>query len=249
MKNYKTFIVVAIFASAMGLLETIVVVYLRQLYYPQGFDFPLAVFSPDMLGIELLREAATLVMLISVGMMAGRTGIQRFAWFLYSFAIWDIMYYAGLKWLLDWPSSFLTWDVLFLIPVTWVGPVLAPLICSVSMIILSWCMLYFRERGLKPTVEKLEWTLLILGALLIFSSFIRDYFLLLTQGGYLSRLSKLANDADFQRLMSTYKPSWFNWYLFGVGELVILAGILLMILRYRGKIRAISLAKQPESHT
>jgi membrane protein implicated in regulation of membrane protease activity len=53
------------------------------------------------------------------------------------FAIWDIFYYIFLWLLIGWPESFFTWDILFLLPVTWVGPVLAPVINSLTMIVLA----------------------------------------------------------------------------------------------------------------
>jgi hypothetical protein len=101
----------------MGFLEAIVVVYLRQLYFPEGFDFPLNPIPPKILAIEWLREITTLVMLVSIGIIAGKNFLQRFSYFLYCFAVWDIFYYVALKLLLNWPPSLLTWDLLFLFPV------------------------------------------------------------------------------------------------------------------------------------
>lgn len=45
-----------IFSIAMGFLEAAVVVYLRQLYYPVGFTFPLQSKALPALKIEFLRE-------------------------------------------------------------------------------------------------------------------------------------------------------------------------------------------------
>jgi hypothetical protein len=87
---------VAVFAIAMGCLEAIVVVYLRELFYPQGFDFPLHDMPPHLILIELSREVATLVMLLMVGHLAGNTALQRFAFFAIGFAVWDIFYYVFL---------------------------------------------------------------------------------------------------------------------------------------------------------
>jgi hypothetical protein len=101
MKTIKyTFIWLTFFSIAMGYLETSVVVYLRELYYPQGFDFPLAPISPSLAVTEFWREVATIVMLWGVGVLAGRSKTEKFALFLYSFAIWDIFYYIFLKILL-----------------------------------------------------------------------------------------------------------------------------------------------------
>jgi len=124
-----------IYAIAMGVLEAAVVVYLRRLYYPRGFGFPLAPMEPAILRIEVTREAATLVMLTCVaGLSAGRAWPRLMA-FLVAFGVWDIVYYAGLKLFLGWPASWLSPDILFLIPKVWIGPVLAPVLVSALWIV------------------------------------------------------------------------------------------------------------------
>ena len=87
MKKHRILIWVTIFAISMGIFEGAVVVYLRALYYPSGFDFPLIPFDIKIAITELLREFASLVMLLSVGIIAGKNFSQRFAWFIYSFAV------------------------------------------------------------------------------------------------------------------------------------------------------------------
>src|SRR5215468_561177 len=96
-----------VYAVAMAYLESAVVVYLRRLYYPQGFDFPLVIVDIPTLLIELGREAATIVMLATVGIAAGRTKVGKFAYFLLLFGVWDIFYYVWLKAFLGWPDSLL----------------------------------------------------------------------------------------------------------------------------------------------
>jgi hypothetical protein len=136
--NWKgRFLWIAVFAIAMGFLEAIVVVYLRELYYPDGFEFPLRLMSADLVRAEWIREIATLVMLAGIGIIAGRNGLQRLFYALFAFGVWDIFYYVALKLLLGWPASLLTWDLLFLIPVSWLGPVLAPAINSLTMILMA----------------------------------------------------------------------------------------------------------------
>jgi len=76
--------------------------------------------------METWREAATLVMLASVGWLAGRKRLDRWAYGWFAFGMWNIGYYVWLKVLLDWPVSLLSLDTLFLIPLTWWGPVLVP---------------------------------------------------------------------------------------------------------------------------
>ena len=130
---YKRLFFLTVYAVAMGFVEAAVVIYLRQLYYPAGFCFPLSSPVLQSLQIEYIREIATIVMLGSVAVLAGGDRTEKAAFFLFSFGLWDLFYYLWLKLLLDWPSSFFTWDILFLIPIVWVAPVLAPMICAVTM--------------------------------------------------------------------------------------------------------------------
>ncbi len=104
MKLRKLLIIVTAFAIAMGFLESAVVVYMREILYPGGFEFPLSPIPVRLAVAELLREVATLVMLVSIGILAGRRFSTGFAWFIYTFAIWDIFYYVFLWLLLGWPQ-------------------------------------------------------------------------------------------------------------------------------------------------
>jgi hypothetical protein len=215
----------------MGLFESIVVVYLRKIYYPQGFGFPLAAFDMKMLSIEILREACTLVMLLAITFIAGNSGYQRLAWFLLSFGVWDITYYVGLKWLLDWPSSLLTWDILFLIPITWIGPVLAPVICSVTMIGFASCILILQHRKYVVKMEIVEWAGIIAGSLLIFYSVIRDFLLIIIKGGYLLKLNTLGSDKQFVAAIYQFVPDHYRWDIFIAGECLIVLTIIVICIR------------------
>ena len=132
-----TAVVVIVFGVAMAFLESAVVVYLqRALGMEVGVLFPLR--DPagvgDLAAIEVGREAATLVMLAAVGSLAGRSGLERLAWTAVAFGTWDILYYAWLWVFIGWPPSLATWDLLFLIPVPWAGPVWSPVAVSVALV-------------------------------------------------------------------------------------------------------------------
>ena len=125
------------YAIAMALLEAAVVVYLQRAL---GID-PQALFpvrQPAVVGdlatIEVGREAATLVMLAAVGWLAGRSSLERLAWTAVAFGTWDVFYYVWLWAFVGWPSSPGTWDLLFLIPVPWTGPVWAPGAVSLALV-------------------------------------------------------------------------------------------------------------------
>lgn len=224
----RNYILLGIFGIAMGWFEAVLVVYLRLLYHPQGFAFPMILIPPEMIAIEWLRELATIVMLLTVALLAGKNRLQKFAYFIYTFAVWDIVYYVGLKSMLDWPDSLFTWDVLFLIPVTWVGPVIAPVICSMTMIVLSLCIVVLQEKGRLVKLKIHEWMMILLGAVVIFITFIWDYGRLIIEGGFLPQLWTLGYNEAFLNIISEYVPTAYNWALFGLGELLILGALLSM---------------------
>jgi len=227
-KNFpwKTLVWVTIFAIAMGFLENTVVVYLRILLYPQGFAFPLVPIPPFMALTEILRESATLIMLIGVGVLAGKSSISRFAWFLYTFAIWDIFYYIFLKLLLGWPQTWMTWDILFLIPTTWVGPVITPIIVSLTMIFLAILIVYFDSKKVNAKINGIEWFMFILGSVILILSFIWDYSAFILEHYQFKQLGSVPS-GDMVKLALEFIPRKFNWFLFCLGELTIGAGIFL----------------------
>ena len=94
---------VTVFAAAMAFVESAVVVYLRVIYYPEGFTFPLKLIMDDTIMVELYREIATLFILLAVAVLTGRRFWERFAWFMLTFGVWDIFYYIWLKVLISWP--------------------------------------------------------------------------------------------------------------------------------------------------
>jgi hypothetical protein len=135
--SVATAAVVVLFAIAMAFLESAVVVYLqRALGMDVGVLFPLQ--DPgavgDLTAIEVGREAATMVMLVAIGWLAGRSWVERLAWTAVAFGTWDIAYYAWLWVFVGWPPSLGTWDLLFLIPVPWAGPVATPVIVSLALV-------------------------------------------------------------------------------------------------------------------
>ena len=200
------------FAAAMAYLEAAVVVYLRAIFYPDGFDFPLALGPTSVIIIELGREAATILMLIAIAILCGRSKIERFAYLLYAFGLWDIMYYVWLKVQIGWPPSLLTWDILFLIPLPWVGPVLAPVLVSTAMILAALWIINREDRGATPVFPRWAWWAEILAGIIIILSFIWDASNV-SAGGYpnpfhweIFCLGLLGGLAIFVRLMQPTVP-------------------------------------------
>ena len=229
LKKHQILVWVSIFAITMGIFEGAVVVYLRALYYPEGFNFPLIPLGNYIAITELIRELASLIMLLSVGIIAGKNFSQRFAWFIYSFAVWDIIYYLFLWLILAWPESLLTWDILFLLPVTWTGPVLSPILISVLMILLALIIYHFNlKSNFQVKISRKEWMILILGSFIVFASFIWDYCRFLFNNIYLSELQNKSFSDKLFNLSVKYIPVSFNWVLFLSGFLIISFGIILI---------------------
>ena len=145
--SWRQLITLAIFAAAFGFAEAAVVVYLRaavgllpgytgtlsQLQSaPQAYEQAKSIsqFPPSLLTIEMYRETATMIMLVSVALLPASKTRARWAAFLWTFALWDIAYYAGLWITVRWPASLTDLDVLFLIPVPWIAQVWFPLLVS-----------------------------------------------------------------------------------------------------------------------
>jgi hypothetical protein len=201
-----------LFGISFGYVEAAVVVYLRTLYEPvrlrvapqraPGELFPLITSeqlratAPEairLIGIETVREAGTLLMLAGVALAAAGSGRLWLPAFALTFGTWDLFYYVFLKVLVGWPASLLTWDVLFLLPVPWAAPILAPAIVSVSIIVIGLIAL---RRSVRMHV--LHRIALGLGGIVIVLSFVWDY----------------------PNIAAGGVPHRFAWAVFVVGELL-----------------------------
>jgi hypothetical protein len=153
---------VVAYAAAMGYAEAAAVAYLRQALVGSSAGQ----LQSSLMRIESGREAATIVMLATVGGIAGRTWSARFSYLTIAFGVWDITYYGFFHLLVGWPPSLATWDELFLLPVPWFGPVWAPAVVSLILIGLG-------ARLLAPWPQLQAWQILMMvaAAALVFVSF------------------------------------------------------------------------------
>lgn len=208
-------LLIAVFATAMGYLESAVVFYLRTMidrldpYQPN----PLPNFGG--LGpAELGREFATMVMLVAVGWIAGRTWRGRIGFTLLTFGIWDIAYYIFLIPLTGWPNSIFDWDILFLIPLPWWGPVWSPISVAILMIAFG-ALSTLLEQGEPPIWPgRIANTLCSVGVLLALYVFMADAVATLHQG---------------ERGLRNMLPTYFNLPLFAAAWLLMLTPVLDMI--------------------
>jgi hypothetical protein len=207
-----------VFGIAFGYVEAAVVIYLRALYEPlrqrltpnraPGDLFPLldrdrmlteAPETGRLLAVEVIREAATIVMLASAAMLVSGDRSLWLPSFAVAFGVWDISFYLFLKLWIDWPASLWTWDLLFLLPVPWVAPVLAPLLVSMTIV---GCGLAALCRPVD--IRASQWLGLVAGGALIVLSF----------------------TWDFRHVLAGNLPRPFAWWLFLAGELVSLGTFL-----------------------
>lgn len=210
-------LLVVLFSIAFGYVEAALVVYLRGIYDPIRAslypDKPADSLLPLMtleqlrevdpvhirrLGIELGREVATMIMLAALAVLAARHRGEGIAMFMIAFGAWDIAYYIGLKAMIDWPASLLAWDLLFLIPVPWLGPVLAPVIVAATMVAAGLVILAEVEHGRLPRARWYHWAGIVIGALVIIVSFCKDA----------------------ARTTAGEMPAPFSWTIFAAGEVI-----------------------------
>ena len=156
----KKLIPLFILGAAFGVVEGSVVVYLRPLLN-EGMDFSIRVLQPGMLNevqmtavsTEVMREAATLVLLAAAAATAAGSFWYWACYFVFTFAVWDIFYYIWIAIRIGWPASLFDWDILFLIPVMWFAPVIVPLAISLAGIIIA--LTAVRALDLNGTVRPL----------------------------------------------------------------------------------------------
>ncbi len=163
-----------VFGLAFGWVEAVVVVYLRHLIYPEGFEFPLRL-APEIGPIEVLREAATIVMLLAVAFAGARTAWGRFGLFSVAFGTWDIAYYVGLRLVAGWPASLADWDVLFLIPAIWTGPVWSPVLVAALLTVCGAVLFLRGERGGLPRAAPRHWMMAVGSFVAIVAAFLANH--------------------------------------------------------------------------
>ena len=182
---------------AVGWFEASVVVYLREILYPEGFRFPVAPIPDRLAAVEIAREAASIALLAAAARLAGRVFLERFAAFMVLFGVWDLAYYGGLRLVLGWPGALSDWDILFLIPVPWVGPIWAPCAVSAALGVAGSYLYWTADRPRKP--RPADWVAAIVGGLVVVLSFVADW-----------------RVVPEHRVPSAF-PSWLFWAGFALG--------------------------------
>ncbi len=198
--EWRRWSVVVVFALAMAWVESAVVYYLRTFldriepYQPNPLPL-IGALGP----VELVRELATMIMLVTVGVLAGRTWWARVGYMLVAFGVWDIFYYVFLKVMCGWPRSLMDWDILFLLPLPWWGPVLAPMLIALLMVAWGTLASQFERSHIPARLNWGVWILAFVGVTLALYVFMADA--IRVSGGGVEALRNLL-------------PTQFNWPLF-----------------------------------
>lgn len=181
----------------MAYLESAIVVYLRGIYGIENLLSDIN-FTPDKYTIiEIGREAATIVMLVLIAMISGNSRQKKFGYFFLAFGIWDIFYYIWLYVFIQWPKSLMDWDVLFLIPLPWWGPVISPILISVILITTGYLLI--KEINYKITL--IDLTIISISVITLLYTFVEDSIIIILTG---------------QGSITEVRPSSFNWILFSI---------------------------------
>ena len=179
----------------MAYLESAVVVYLRGMYgiedLLRDINFQIDAYTY----IEIGREAATIIMLALISSLAGNNWHKKIGYFFLSFGIWDIFYYIWLYVFIQWPKSLFEWDVLFLIPLPWWGPVIAPILISILLIVIGYLLII--EFPFKITV--FSWIIFLISVILILYTFMEDSIRIILTG---------------QGNLAEVRPTNYDWILF-----------------------------------
>jgi hypothetical protein len=212
MNAKKRWIMVVIFAAAMAWVESAVVVYLRTLVHRlEPYHINPLPLVPRLGETEIVREMATMIMLFAAGWLAGNTKRTRLGYSLIAFGVWDIFYYIFLKIIVGWPQSIFDWDILFLLPLPWWGPVIAPVTIAVMMIIFGTLVTQF-DQSIWPSRRAwfFNWSGDTLALLVFMSDAIRAI-----DGGVTAIRNVL--------------PVWFNWPVFIIALVLMAVPIIEMI--------------------
>ncbi len=208
----KRILSLTFFAISFAYIEASVVVYLRDILYPDGFSFPLRPLAPQRLLVEAGREFFSLILMFSISLVSSSRFWNIFSSFCFIFGVWDIFYYIWLKLFLDWPSSLLEWDILFLLPVPWSGPVMAPILVSLTLILIFVLIELHRKISFRLTV--LQAIIALLGFVSIFISFIWNA----------------------SPVIKGEIPRYYPWYYLILGEILLVSVILSKLISMKKEI-------------
>ncbi len=198
----KKFWWVGLFAIAMAFVESATVVYIRRIYGISNLLLDIPLFDPVIAPIEVGRELATLVMLLTVGWAVGKSRQTKISFLFFAFGVWDIFYYIWLRIFIGWPNSLISPDILFLIPLPWWGPIIAPILIACLMVVGGILAVINEDKGYAIKLSLINWITLFGGVLIMLYSFMKDAIAIMPTN--VETLAQL-------------RPVTFNWPIYIIG--------------------------------
>jgi len=197
---------VVTFAIAFAWVEAAIVVYLREIYFEGSFYFPVVLewkngklVVDHLMHIEFGREIATILMLVAVGCASGKNALQKFCFFMIAFGIWDVFYYIWLWVMVGWPESLMTWDLLFFVPLPWVGPVITPVLIALTITAAGSLIIFYEGKGCVIAWRWYDWVIELGCGVLMIVAFCWDW----------KNIIRLPGDVQYTGI-----PNPFAWWLY-----------------------------------
>lgn len=85
------------------------------------------------ISLELTRQAAFVLVLLTVAIVAGRNGLQQAGSFIFCVGAWIVLRYIAIRALTDWPASLVELDAVIFLPEPLYAPIWMTLILGLAL--------------------------------------------------------------------------------------------------------------------
>jgi hypothetical protein len=102
------------------------------------------------------------------------------------------------------------------------------------MVIFGTLIWHYQSFGILKPIRAREWILLILGSLIVIGAYIQDYMQFMRKEFSLIEIFSPTGSDNMMDYAMSYVPAEFNWWVFWVGELIILVAIGFWYVSHRG---------------
>lgn len=124
---------------ALGYIDSIATYYVRRMpAEPEaGVDLlalePVEALSARELVLEQTRQLSIVLVIVTVGIIAGRNGLQQAGTIVFSVGAWTVLRYAALRTICDWPLSFSDVDAVLYMPEAVHSPVWLVIVVALAL--------------------------------------------------------------------------------------------------------------------
>lgn len=123
---------------AIAYVDAVATFYVRgmQQIAQHGGDFAQAVteaMPPRIVTLEQTRQAATVLVLVTVAVVAGRNLQQQFGTAFFALGGWIVLRYAAIRTITDWPTALTDVDTVIFLPDPVYAPVWMPIVIGLGV--------------------------------------------------------------------------------------------------------------------